>query len=81
LSSIDTPDQLYTIAGQSNVVETLSPPDNDRSTIMLEESIVNSPCSSLNNTNNSFISITESRLMNKNVQPAMSSNEDLVETL
>jgi len=79
LSSIDTPDQLYTFASQSNVVETLSPLDNDRSTTMLEESVVNSPCSSLNNTNNSCISITEttSRLMNKNVQ----SNEDSFETL
>lgn len=83
-SSIDTPDQLYTISGQSNVVETLSPPDNDRPTTMLEDSIVNSPCSSLNNSNNNFISITEtppSRLMNENIQSAMSSNEDSFETV
>jgi len=51
---------------------------------MLEDSIVNSPCSSLNNSNNNFISITEtppSRLMNENIQSAMSSNEDSFETV
>lgn len=52
-SSIDTTEQLCTISGQCNVVETLSPPD--RSTTMLEDTIINSPCSS-NNTNNSFLS-------------------------
>ena len=83
MSSIDNPDQLYTIAGQSNVVEPLPPPDNDRSATMLEESIVDSTCSSLNNTNNSFLSINETppRLLNKNILSAMSSTEDSIETV
>lgn len=50
------------------------------STTMLEESIINSMCSSLNNTNNSFLPITETprRLMKKNIQSAMSSTEDSI---
>lgn len=76
-------DQLHTLSGQSNVVETLSPIDNDRSTTMLEESIVNSPCSSLNNKYTSFLSIIEtpSCLINKNVESAMLSTEESIETV
>lgn len=79
MSSIDTTDQLCTISGQCNVVETLSPPN--RSTTMLEETIINSACSSLNNANNSFLSIIETprRSMKKDVQSlVMSPSQDSI---
>lgn len=79
MSSIDTTDRLCTISGQCNVVETLSP--LDRSTTMLEETIINSPCSSLNNANNSFLSIIESprRSMKNDEQSlVMSPSEDSI---